>query len=249
MTVPFMRAYTELLVRTCHRRGAHAIGGMAAFIPSRRDPEVNDAAMARVRDDKERESSDGFDGTWVAHPDLVPARDRDLRRRPGRPRRTRRRGCGRRSSVGGRRAARPARRRRRGHRGRRAAERLGRAPVPRLVAARQRRRRDQQPDGGRGDRRDLPLAALAVARDPDPPRPTAGSFDGDLLRTIRDEELAHARRTPEPAASRTPCRAARPAGPRRRLRRLPDPRGVPRSWTESTPRLRGRTTGSPCRAR
>jgi malate synthase len=72
MTVPFMRAYTELLVQTCHRRGAHAIGGMAAFIPSRRDAEVNATAMARVRDDKERESRDGFDGTWVAHPDLVP---------------------------------------------------------------------------------------------------------------------------------------------------------------------------------
>jgi malate synthase len=72
MTQPFMRAYTELLVRTCHRRGAHAIGGMAAFIPSRRDAEVNATAMARVRDDKERESGDGFDGTWVAHPDLVP---------------------------------------------------------------------------------------------------------------------------------------------------------------------------------
>jgi malate synthase len=72
MSVPFMRAYTELLVRTCHRRGAHAIGGMAAFIPSRRDPEVNEKALARVRDDKVRESGDGFDGTWVAHPDLVP---------------------------------------------------------------------------------------------------------------------------------------------------------------------------------
>ncbi|HEV8402187.1 MAG TPA: malate synthase A [Candidatus Limnocylindrales bacterium] len=72
MTVPFMRAYTELLVRTCHRRGAHAIGGMAAFIPNRRDPAVTEVAMARVRDDKERESRDGFDGTWVAHPDLVP---------------------------------------------------------------------------------------------------------------------------------------------------------------------------------
>jgi malate synthase len=72
MTTPFMRAYTELLVRTCHRRGAHAIGGMAAFIPSRRDPAVNEVAMARVREDKERESADGFDGTWVAHPDLVP---------------------------------------------------------------------------------------------------------------------------------------------------------------------------------
>jgi malate synthase len=72
MTTPFMRAYTELLVRTCHRRGAHAIGGMAAFIPSRRDAAVNEVAMARVRDDKVRESTDGFDGTWVAHPDLVP---------------------------------------------------------------------------------------------------------------------------------------------------------------------------------
>jgi malate synthase len=72
MTAPFMRAYTELLVKTCHRRGAHAIGGMAAFIPSRRDAEVNDRAMAKVRDDKTRESGDGFDGSWVAHPDLVP---------------------------------------------------------------------------------------------------------------------------------------------------------------------------------
>ncbi|HEV8419939.1 MAG TPA: malate synthase A, partial [Actinomycetota bacterium] len=71
MTAPFMRAYTELLVRTCHRRGAHAIGGMAAFIPSRKDPEVNERALAKVREDKVRESSDGFDGTWVAHPDLV----------------------------------------------------------------------------------------------------------------------------------------------------------------------------------
>jgi malate synthase len=72
MTVPFMRAYTELLVRTCHGRGAHAIGGMAAFIPSRRDPQVNEVALTRVRDDKLRESGDAFDGTWVAHPDLVP---------------------------------------------------------------------------------------------------------------------------------------------------------------------------------
>jgi malate synthase len=72
MTTPFMRAYTELLVKTCHRRGAHAMGGMAAFIPSRRDPEVNATALAKVRDDKVREAGDGFDGTWVAHPDLVP---------------------------------------------------------------------------------------------------------------------------------------------------------------------------------
>src|SRR5579862_7343194 len=86
MGVPFMRAYAELLVRTCHRRGAHAIGGMAAFIPSRRDPEVNAVALARVREDKEREASQGYDGTWVAHPDLVPVAlevfDRVLGERP-----------------------------------------------------------------------------------------------------------------------------------------------------------------------
>lgn len=72
MTVPFMRAYTELLVQTCHKRGAFAMGGMAAFIPNRRDPDVTNAALARVREDKTRESHDGFDGTWVAHPDLIP---------------------------------------------------------------------------------------------------------------------------------------------------------------------------------
>jgi malate synthase len=86
MTQPFMRAYTDLLVRTCHRRGAHAIGGMAAFIPSRRDEEVNRVALDKVREDKEREAGDGFDGTWVAHPDLVPvaraAFDRVLEDRP-----------------------------------------------------------------------------------------------------------------------------------------------------------------------
>jgi malate synthase len=86
MTVPFMRAYTDLLVRTCHRRGAHAIGGMAAFIPNRRDPAVTEVALGKVRDDKERESADGFDGTWVAHPDLVPVAmeifDRVLGERP-----------------------------------------------------------------------------------------------------------------------------------------------------------------------
>ena len=72
MTVPFMRAYTELLVKTCHRRGAFAMGGMAAFIPNRRDPEITENALAKVHEDKSREAGDGFDGTWVAHPDLVP---------------------------------------------------------------------------------------------------------------------------------------------------------------------------------
>jgi malate synthase len=72
MTVPFMRAYTELMVKTCHRRGAHAIGGMAAFIPNRRDPEVTETAVTKVKEDKAREAGAGCDGTWVAHPDLVP---------------------------------------------------------------------------------------------------------------------------------------------------------------------------------
>jgi len=86
MTAPFMRAYTELLVKTCHRRGAHAMGGMAAFIPSRRDLELNERALAKVGEDKRREAGDGFDGTWVAHPDLVPTAkaefDRVLGERP-----------------------------------------------------------------------------------------------------------------------------------------------------------------------
>ena len=85
MTVPFMRAYTELLVKTCHRRAAHALGGMAPFIPSRKNPEINQAALAKSRDDKLREAHDGFDGTWVAHPDLVPVAhevfERELRGR------------------------------------------------------------------------------------------------------------------------------------------------------------------------
>jgi malate synthase len=72
MGVPFMRAYAKLLVATCHKRGAHAMGGMAAFIPNRRDPDVTERALRKVREDKEREAGDGFDGTWVAHPDLVP---------------------------------------------------------------------------------------------------------------------------------------------------------------------------------
>jgi malate synthase len=86
MVVPFMRAYTELLVKSCHAHGAHAMGGMAPFIPSRKNPEINTAALAKVREDKQREVTDGFDGTWVAHPDLVPTAsevfDRALGPRP-----------------------------------------------------------------------------------------------------------------------------------------------------------------------
>ena len=166
MTVPFMRAYTELLVKTCHRREAHAIGGMAAFIPSRRDPEVNAVALEKVAEDKQREATDGFDGTWVAHPDLVPTAqaefDAVLGSRPNQVERkreevdvTRGRAARRRGDTG----------RRDG--GRRAAERLRRHPVHRGVARGLGRGGDQQPDGGRRDGRDLALAGLAVG----PPRP------------------------------------------------------------------------------
>jgi malate synthase len=85
MTVPFMRAYTELLVKTCHRRGAHAMGGMAPFIPTRKNPEVNEKALAQTRADKEREVADGFDGTWVAHPDLVPPAKEVFDKKLGKP--------------------------------------------------------------------------------------------------------------------------------------------------------------------
>jgi malate synthase len=78
MTVPFMRAYTDLLIATAHRRGSHAIGGMSAFIPSRRDEAVNAKAMLKVSEDKGREARDGHDGTWVAHPDLVPVARREF---------------------------------------------------------------------------------------------------------------------------------------------------------------------------
>ena len=162
MTVPFMRAYTELLVQTCHRRGAHAIGGMAAFIPSRRDQEVNEVALARVSEDKQRESGDGFDGSWVAHPDLVPVAmaefDAVLGERPNQLERLR-------EDVATQAAdlldvaATPGD----DHRGRRQGERLRRHPLHRRVAAGRRCRGDRQPHGGRGNRRDLALADLAVA--------------------------------------------------------------------------------------
>jgi malate synthase len=81
MDQPFLRAYTQLAVKTCHRRGIHALGGMAAFIPNRRDPEANERSLENVRKDKEREAGDGHDGTWVAHPDLVPTARQAFRAR------------------------------------------------------------------------------------------------------------------------------------------------------------------------
>ena len=133
MAVPFMRSYCELLVKTCHRRGAFAMGGMAAFIPSRRDAEVNAVALAKVREDKEREASQGFDGTWVAHPDLVPtayeAFDAVLGDRPNQIDRQRDD-----VTVTRRRPPRHCRDARRGDRGRAPQQRLGRDPVPRRLA-------------------------------------------------------------------------------------------------------------------
>ena len=161
MTAPFMRAYTELLVRTCHKRGAHAIGGMAAFIPSRRDAEVNKVAFEKVKADKDREAGDGFDGSWVAHPDLVPiARasfDAVLGDRPHQKDRLR-------EDVRVTAAqlidiasldARPT------YEGLRNAVQVG-TPLHRGVAARAGRGGHLQPDGGRRHRGDLPLADLAV---------------------------------------------------------------------------------------
>ena len=173
MTAPFMRAYTELLVKTCHDRGAHAMGGMAAFIPSRRDPEVNAKALAKVREDKARESADGFDGSWVAHPDLVPVCrevfDGVLGDRPNQigklrddVQRQRRRPAGRGQDAG------------RDHRGRAAQRHQRGAAVPGQLARRHRGGGDLQPDGGRGHRGDRPLPGLAVAaqrRDPGRGRP------------------------------------------------------------------------------
>ncbi len=160
MGAPMMKAYADLLVQTCHKRGAFAMGGMAAFIPSRKDAAVNEAAFAKVREDKEREARAGFDGSWVAHPDLVAVcaeifdgvldgdnqvdRLRDdvhvSRRGPAR-------------GVGHARGA---------DDGRAAAEHQRRHRLRRRLARRQRGGRDPQPHGGRRDRRDLPVADLAV---------------------------------------------------------------------------------------
>ena len=160
------------------------------FIPSRRDPEVNETALARVREDKEREAGDGFDGTWVAHPDLVPRRDARSSTASSARGRTRRTACAPevastaadlldvRVPGGGVTEAgvRPN-----------VASAL---PLSRLVAARQRRGGDQQPDGGRRDGRDQPLAALAVADARRSPSTTAQPLTADRYATIRDEELA-----------------------------------------------------------
>ncbi len=197
MTVPFMRAYTQLLVKTCHRRGAHAIGGMSAFIPNRRDPEVTEIALAKVREDKEREAGDGFDGTWVAHPDLVPValevfdaalgdhpnqKDRqrdDVQVTARRARSTSRSPAAQVTEAGA------------------GDQRVGRHPLPRRLAARHRRRGDRQPDGGRGHGRDLALAGVAVGA-----RPAASAASAC---SARSSPGARSTRTLPRSSSRWPC--------------------------------------------
>ncbi len=154
----FLGAYAALLVQTCHRRGAFAMGGMAAQIPVQNDPAANEAAFAKVRADKEREVRDGYDGTWVAHPDLVPVAKEVFDRMMPQPNQTR--------------AAAPARARAAGrspedprghaHRGGLPPQHPGRRAVHRGMAARPRRGADLQPDGGRGDGGNLARADLAV---------------------------------------------------------------------------------------
>ncbi len=192
MTAPFMRAYTELLVRTCHKRGAHAIGGMAAFIPDRRDAEANERALAKVRADKDREAADGFDGSWVAHPDLVPVAqqsfDAVLGERPHQKDRLRED-----VHVTAAELTRRGRPDRKADRGRPAQRRPGRHPVHRGVAAWHGRRRDLRPDGGRRDGGDLPFADLAVGPRRASSSRTARRSPPELVRQIAAEDLAGVR--------------------------------------------------------
>ena len=218
MAVPFMHAYTEQLVRACHRRGAHAIGGMAAFIPSR-DAAVNEQAFARVREDKEREAGQGFDGTWVAHPGLVPlAReifDAALGDRPNQKSRQR-------EDVVPDAAALLALDRTPGEitLAGRPDERLRRPALPRRLARRRRRRGDRQPHGGRRHGRDLASAAVAV----DPARMPHERGRG---RHAPSSTSASATRSGETAARAAPAPRRRPSRARlpragHGLRALPD---------------------------
>ena len=188
MTVPFMKAYTELLVKTCHMHGAFAMGGMAALIPSRKDAEANQRAIDAVKADKEREAKAGFDGTWVAHPDVVEtalaAFDEVLGDRPNQIDKQRYD-----VDVTAEQLLDAAVHPGRDHRGGPAQRRLRGLPVHLVLARRPRRGGHQQPDGGRGHGRDLPLADLAVGQprqvQPRPGAPDPRGGDGQDPRRRR----------------------------------------------------------------
>ena len=162
MTTHFLRSYSLLCIKTCHRRGAFAMGGMAAQIPIKNDPEANEAALGKVRADKEREATDGHDGTWVAHPGLVPIAREIFDRLMQSPNQLHKQ----RKDVNVTATDLLAIPRRQDHRRRPAQQRERRPAVHRRLARRQRLRADQQPDGRRGDRRDLARADLAMDSPP-----------------------------------------------------------------------------------
>ena len=160
MTAPFMRAYALLLLKTCHKRGAPAIGGMSALIPIKNDPAKNETAMAGIIADKKRDATDGYDGGWVAHPGLVEASMKEFVAVLGdRPNQFDKQKPEVEVTAGELLDFRPGGA---DHRSRPAHEHQRRHPLPRRLAGRQRLRADPQPDGRRGHGRDLALAGLAV---------------------------------------------------------------------------------------
>ena len=248
MTAPFMRAYTELLVRTCHRRGAHAIGGMAAVVPSR-DPVAAKRALNQVRQDKRREVGDGFDGSWVAHPGLVETCrevfDQWLGDEPHQIVRTPRRRAGHRGRPA--RRARPSRRA--GQRGGAAHQRQRGAAVHRGLAGRPGRGGARRADGGRGHRGDLPDPALAVDPAGTPTDYGVPVTAGLVTRMLREEldvlsRDRRARRGRGPALRPGPD-AAHGAAHRAHLPGVPDPAGLPAAHVQ---RRAGAAPGRPVAA-
>ncbi len=250
MTVPFMRAYTELLAATCHRRGAHAMGGMSALIPSRKDDEANEKALSAVRADKEREVGQGYDGTWVAHPDLVPvAREVFEHGLDGAANQLQRRARRRPRERGG--VARSARHAR-PHYGAGSTDRRQCGLPVRVVLARWTRRRgDQLADGGRGDGRDLTLSDLAMGA---PQGRASGRPDGDAG---AGPPRRSTRKRPR-SGTRLESRHG-PGATRTRRARSSSACACPRSWSSSSrwprtttwssrraPRSE-RTPGAPCK--
>jgi citrate lyase beta subunit len=220
MTAPFMRSYALLLLKTCHRRGAPAIGGMSALIPIKNDPEKNAIAMAGIVSDKKRDATDGYDGGWVAHPGLVEPAMKEFLAVPGRQA----------EPVGEAARGRAGRRRRPAglpardadHRGRPAQQHQRRHPLPGRLARRQRLRADPQPHGGRRHRRDQPLAGLAV--DPQPQGRARRQPQGHDRPGARAHRRGARAREGQRCGRRVRSRGAdlREAQRGRRVRRVPD---------------------------